>query len=714
MEDKPSKPETPERAKPAETGAKASAAPKPKKPAAKKPVQKSHETRTQTAAKAEPARPARRSIVRKIKKPTTWKGQAIKYGLIALLVSLLGLGGTGWWYYNSLYSDMPELPSTAELWTIKRDPAVEFRAMDGTLLAIRGPRYGRVVRVADLPPHVPQAFIAAEDKRFYEHDGADTTAIVRAAWVNWRTGRTVSGASTITQQLIKNLVLDPRQTIRRKAQEVRLARELEERLSKNEILELYLNRVYFGAGFYGLDAASTHYFGKPPAELTLGEAALLAALPQAPSRLALTGNLDEARMRQAYVLSEMADAGFIDVLQADLARKEEISLVERAAESPQFGYVLDAAVQQMQDLLPENAPPDLVITLTIEPELQAQVQELVATTIAEQGPDLSASQAAAIAMREDGRIVAMVGGVDYATSEFNRATMAKRQPGSAFKAVVYTAALNNGASPYDIRQDIPLEIGNWEPRNYTGHYLGPVTLSEAFAESLNTVAAQLTQEVGEETVVETARRLGIESDLDPVPSLALGTSEVTLEELTRAYGTFMKDGLRLAPFLIAKIEDTRGNVQYERTEPSARRVIREDVSRNMTAMMVRTVENGTGGAARVDGWRVAGKTGTSQDWRDAWFVGYTRSAVVGVWVGNDNDSAMRRVSGGGLPAQIFSGIMTAAMEGQEAGGLRGAERYVAMSPAAEQRVTYYRSLAGAFSSVAGRNVATLQAAGMRQ
>ncbi|MCI4646339.1 MAG: PBP1A family penicillin-binding protein [Hyphomonadaceae bacterium] len=655
-----------------------------------------------------------RKATGKAKPKLSLRWRLIKYGLIALLVTMLGAGGTGYWYYRSLYTGMPDLPSTAELWTVKREPATEFRSLDGSLLAIRGPRYGRVVRMADLPPHVPQAFIAAEDKRFYVHDGADTTAIARAAWINWRTGRTVSGASTITQQLIKNLVLDPRQTIRRKAQEVRLARELEERLSKNEILELYLNRVYFGAGFYGLDAASTHYFGKPPAELSLAEAALLAALPQAPSRLALTGNLDDARQRQAYVLSEMADAGFIDVLQADLARKEEITLVEREGEDPQFGYVLDAAAQEMRALLPEDAPPDLVVTLTVEPKLQTQVQELVAATMAEQGPDQSASQAAAIVMRDDGRIAAMVGGVDYTTSEFNRATQARRQPGSAFKAVVYTAALNNGASPYDIRQDAPLRIDRWEPRNYTGIYLGPVTLAEAYAESLNTVAAQLTQEVGEETVVETARRLGIESDLNPVPSLALGTSGVTLEELTRAYGTFMKDGLRLEPFLIAKIEDTRGNVHFEHVEPSARRVIREDVSRNMTAMMVRTVENGTGGAARVAGWRVAGKTGTSQDWRDAWFVGYARPAVVGVWVGNDNDSAMRRVSGGGLPAELFSGIMGLTLAGEEARAPRGAERYVAISEAAEQRVTFYRTLAGAFATVSGRDVATLQPANAQQ
>ncbi|MEM1149859.1 MAG: PBP1A family penicillin-binding protein [Pseudomonadota bacterium] len=634
----------------------------------------------------------------------------LKYGLVsALVLGLCGAGGAAY-YYHTLVADMPDLPSTAELWTVKREAAMEFRAEDGSLLAIRGPRYGRKVVLADLPPHVSQAFIAAEDKRFFEHNGADTTAIVRAAWVNWRSGRTVSGASTITQQLIKNLVLDPRQTIKRKVQEVELARELEQRLSKQEILELYLNRIYFGAGFYGLDAASTHYFGKAPGELTLAESALLAALPQAPSRLALTGNLDEARARQDYVLGEMVDAGFISQLDAEFARMEEIALAERAAESADFGYALDAAVAQLPTLLPEGAPPDLVITLTIEPDLQNAVQTLVAETIAEKGEDARAEQAASIVMREDGRIVALVGGVDYATSEFNRATQARRQPGSAFKAMVYAAALEAGNSPFNVRQDVPLKIGRWEPKNYTGIHLGPVTLAEAYAESLNTVSAQLTQEVGEETVIRMARRLGIEADMEALPSIALGTQEVTLQELTRAYGAFMRDGMRVDPVLITRIEDTRGTVLYEPPVATARRAVDADVARDMTGMMLRVVENGTGLSARIEGRTVAGKTGTSQDWRDAWFIGYSGSTVVGVWVGNDDDSSMARVTGGGLPAELFSAIMAAAMEGQDNPRLAGADRYVVLSEAAEQRISFYRTLSGAFSSVSGRETATLQGA----
>ena len=633
----------------------------------------------------------------------------LKYGLIAFVVLISGAGGYGLWWWHTIFSDMPALPETAELWVTGREPATEFRAANGDLIAIRGPRYGRVVRLGELPPHVPQAFIGAEDKRFYEHEGADTQAIIRAAWSNWRSGRTVSGASTITQQLIKNLVLDSRQTLKRKAQEIRLARQLETRLTKDEILELYLNRVYFGAGFYGLDAASRHYFGKPPAELTVGEAALLAALPKAPSRLALTGNLEEARARQAYVLGEMVDAGFLSDSAAAAASVEPITLIERPLPDPQMGYVLDLAVEQVSTLL-EDAPPDLVVTLAIEPELQRSVHAAVTQQIAEKGEALKASQAAAIVIRRDGAIAALVGGLDYETSEFNRATQARRQPGSAFKAFVYAAALEAGVSPYDVRQDVPLKIGRWQPANYTGDYLGPVTIAEAFAASLNTIAAQLTQEIGEDAVIDMARKVGISATFEPLPSIALGSQEVTLIDLARGFGTFMRDGERLDPYLVTRIEDTRGNSIWEHEATPPLRALSQGVSRDMTGMMVRTLEDGTGMAGRVNGWTVAGKTGTSQDWRDGWFVGFAQPAVTAIWVGNDDDSAMEKVTGGGLPAEIFADVMALALADQRPARLAGAERYVALSDAAEERITFYRNLAGAFSTVAKRDVASIEGA----
>lgn len=633
----------------------------------------------------------------------------LKYGLITFVILISGAGGYGLWWWHTIFSDMPALPETAELWVTGREPATEFRAANGDLIAIRGPRYGRVVRLGELPPHVPQAFIGAEDKRFYEHEGADTQAIIRAAWSNWRSGRTVSGASTITQQLIKNLVLDSRQTLKRKAQEIRLARQLETRLTKDEILELYLNRIYFGAGFYGLDAASRHYFGKPPAELTVGEAALLAALPKAPSRLALTGNLEDARARQAYVLGEMVDAGFLSDSAAAAASVEPITLIERPLPDPQIGYVLDLAAEQVSTLL-EDAPPDLVVTLAIEPELQRSVHAAITQQLTEKGEALKASQAAAIVIRRDGAIAALVGGLDYETSEFNRATQARRQPGSAFKAFVYAAALEAGVNPYDVRQDVPLKIGRWQPANYTGDYLGPVTIAEAFAASLNTVAAQLTQEIGEEAVIDMARKVGISAEFQPLPSIALGSQEVTLIDLARGFGTFMRDGERLDPYLVTKIEDTRGNTiwEYEATAPL--RALPQGVSRDMTGMMVRTLEDGTGLAGRVNGWTVAGKTGTSQDWRDGWFVGFAQPAVTAIWVGNDDDSSMEKVTGGGLPAEIFAEVMALALADESPARLAGAERYVALSDAAEERITFYRNLAGAFSTVAKRDVASVEGA----
>ncbi len=631
----------------------------------------------------------------------------LKYGLICASVLMMIAGMAGLYYWHRIFHDMPDLPTTAEMWVIGREPAIEFRTLDGALLEIRGPRYGRRVGLAQLPPHVPHAFIAAEDKRFFEHEGADTVAILRAAWSNWRTGHTVSGASTLTQQLVKNLVLSPEQTLKRKAQEIRLARRLEQRLSKEEILELYLNRVYFGASFYGLDAASRHYFGKPPEALTVGEAALLASLPKAPSRLALDENMQAARERQVYVLNEMVSAGYLSPVQAAAAREQDIALTDGQLPAMQVGYALDFATEQIRERLPE-APPDLVVTLTIEPDKQAAAERAIARHLEESGKTLKASQAAGVIMRPDGRIVAMVGGTDYTTSQFNRVTQARRQPGSAFKAVVYAAAFARGAKPFDVREDGPLQIGKWQPKNYAGGYLGPVTLSEAYARSLNTVAAQLTQEVGEPAVIAMAGALGIEAAFKPLPSIALGSQEVTLFDLTRAYGAFLNEGVRLDPWLVARVEDTRGTLIYERpVEPRQVEVLEREVARNMTAMMVRTVASGTGEAAKVDGWTVAGKTGTSQDWRDAWFIGYTSALVGGVWIGNDDDSPMKKVTGGGLPAQIFADMMQQALAEEPAAALPGAERYFELSEAAEARIAFYRNLSGAFAAVSGREVARL-------
>ncbi|MFN4025525.1 MAG: transglycosylase domain-containing protein [Hyphomonas sp.] len=625
--------------------------------------------------------------------------------LLIIAVGLIALAGGGWafWKWQSLHSGMPKLPPIADLWDVQREPAIEFVDAEGNTLAVRGPRYGRAVAVSQLPKHVPQAFIAAEDKRFYEHDGADEAAIARAALSNAAAGETVSGASTITQQVIKNLVLDSRQTMQRKAQEITLARQLEKQLSKDDILTLYLNRIYFGAGLYGIDAASRFYFGKAPEFLTLEEAALLAALPKAPSRLNLRDNLDGAKGRQLYVLREMENERFVSKEQAAAAREAEVKIIDPPRYDPQLGYVLDLASEQLKAMLP-RLPGDAIVTLTIDPKLQSQMQAALAARMEKDGKAVSAGQAAAILIDRDGRVAALTGGVDYAVSPFNRAVQAKRQPGSAFKPFVYAQALEDGYSPYDVFNDRPITIGKWQPVNYSGEFHGPMTLSEALTRSTNTIAAELGNEVHPERIITLARKLGIVSEMKPFPSIALGSQEVNLWELTRAYGAFQSGGLKLDPFLIEKVADSRGQVYFERTPGQRERVYPEDLAAEMNAMMMRVISApiGTGGRARIPNWTVAGKTGTSQESRDAWFVGFTSAYIAGVWVGNDDDSPMKRVTGGGLPADIWADIMKAAHEGRRPEPLFGANRALVLDPAAEERITFYRGMAQAFAAASGQ------------
>ena len=637
--------------------------------------------------------------LRPAKPSRSLKYQLIRGGILgALGVFAIGAVAVFIWY-RSLFAGMPDLPPTEELWTAGREASIEYVDLKGDTVAVRGPRYGRAVRIEELAEHIPGAFIAAEDKRFYEHDGADTSAILRAAWTNWWSGRTVSGASTLTQQLIKNLVLSPEQTYRRKFQEVRLARELEQRISKDEILELYLNRSYFGSNFYGLSAAAEGYFGKEATELTVGEAALLAGIVKAPSRWALNKNLEGALERRDYVLGRMVETGLLTGPEKEFERDKEIIITEQVIEDPRFGYILDTVKSKIDGRLP-SAPGDLIVHITIEPELQRAATDAVLKRMSEEGEELKATQAAAVIMRSDGRVAAMIGGLNYEESSYNRAVQAMRQPGSSFKPFVYAAALEAGTDLYDVRVDEPIEIDSWKPVNYIpDQVLGPVTISEAFASSLNTVAAILAQEVGEERVIHLAQNFGIRSNMKPLPSIALGSEVVNLYELTRAYGVFALEGKRLDPYLISRIEDSRGTLLYERPDYEPKQVYPANLTRKMNAMMARAVQTGTGTGARVNGWTVAGKTGTSQEWRDAWFVGVTSKAITGVWVGNDDNSPMNEVTGGGLPTRLFRDITTLALENETRAPLKGAEGIIAPSSAAEQRIAFYRNLANAFKTV---------------
>lgn len=619
------------------------------------------------------------------------------------LISFSGISAIGliWGYlfWQSLYVGMPSLPTSAELWDANREPAIEFLDKNGDTLEIRGPRYGRAIKLDDLPSHVARAFIAAEDKRFYMHNGADTQAIARAAFSNLVSGKTVSGASTLTQQLVKNLVLSPEQTLKRKAQEVRLARQLEEQLSKSEILELYLNRVYFGSGFYGLGAASRFYFEKDPMDLTLAEASLLATLPKAPSRYALDDNMQGAKERQAYVLAEMVDAGFITYESARIAAESNVTIAAEPERNPQLGYILDAATERINGLLP-SVPDDLVVTLTIDNQLQGKISEAIETRMSAESEESKTSQASAILMDREGHVLAMYAGRDYLENQYNRVTQAKRQPGSAFKPFVYAAALEKGLSPYDVRIDQPVTIDDWTPKNFTRAHMGPITLAEALRDSINTVAALIGQEIGEEAIISLANKFGISERLEPFPSIALGSQEVTLWDLTRAYGPFMTGGTRVDPYLIAKIENSRGEVLYQRAEYDAPRVYPRAKAELMTAMLNQVVREGTGHNAAFPGWPVAGKTGTSQSSRDAWFIGYSAEILGGVWTGNDDDTPMKNVTGGGLPARIWSDVMTVAHADRTPTILRGADKLIELSPQQQARVGYYRDLGKAFGQVA--------------
>ena len=410
--------------------------------------------------------------------------------------------------------------------------------------------------------------------------------------------------------------------------------------------------------------------------------------------------MDGARQRQAYVLSEMLQAGFITEESRQIALASDVTIAPEPERDPQFGFILDAATERANELMPE-LPDDLVIKLTIDSELQVQVAEALEARMTAEAEEANAGQTAAVLMNRDGHVLALFGGRDYTENQFNRATQAKRQPGSAFKPFVYAAALEAGISPYDVRIDQPVTIDDWSPKNFTRGYYGPVTVSESLRDSLNTVAALLAQETTVESVISIAKKFGISSDFQPFPSIALGSQEVTLWDLTRAYGPFMTGGRRVDPYLIQTIETTRGEVIYERAEYEPARVFERGLAETMTAMMAEVIRSGTGKAAAIEGWPIAGKTGTSQSFRDAWFVGYSAELLGGIWTGNDDDTPMADVTGGGLPARLWSDMMRVAHEGRSPSLLRGADQLIQLTEEQQARVGYYRDLGMAFSGLAG-------------
>jgi len=597
-----------------------------------------------------------------------------------------------------IYWGLPRVPDADALWALNRQESVMFVDSEGDILGNRGAYYGRRANLADLPDYVPQAFLAIEDRRFYEHGGVDRMAVLRAVFANLRAGETVQGGSTISQQLARNLFLTRRQTINRKLREMVLASRIERRLTKDEILELYLNRVYLGEQAYGIDAAARRYFGKPASELTLAEAAMLAGLPKAPSDLSPSSHFEAATARQHVVLEAMVAAGFITPEQRDEARAEEIEVADRPAVERSLGYAFDLAVEQARAQIGENAP-DLVIQLTIDRDVQRSASESIRRRLGNRAFGRRPLQASYMAVDREGRIVALVGGTDYNTSKFNRVTQAERQPGSTFKTFVYTAALESGLDTEDVRYDEPIVIDGWRPRNYDEGHRGAVTLRTAFALSINTVAADVANQIGPERVAGVARRLGVRNmpergEFVP-PSIALGSIETTLWDMTTGFATFMNNGYRIEPYIVARVTNSAGQELYVRPPYQGQRVLNEDIVARMNSMMGAVVLRGTGTGARLGDRDVAGKTGTSSDWRDAWFVGYTADYTAGVWVGHDDFTSMGRTTGGTLPAQIWADTMRVAHQGVESHPLPGYEQPV-KSPEEVEMASFFDSLAEAF------------------
>ena len=553
-----------------------------------------------------------------------------------------------------------DLPDTSKLYDVKRQPSINYLDWSGALLAVRGSQYAPPVDIDALPEYVPAAFVAIEDRQFYHHFGFNPWGIIRSAVWNATHDGPQRGGSTITQQLARNLFLSPAQNYRRKAQELILAVWLEMKFSKKQILALYMNRVYFGAGAYGIEAASQRYFNKPAKDLSIGEAALLAGMMKGPARYSPVSAKERAARRATIVLDEMVRIKAITPEQRDEAFKTPVQVSATLA-NQRAQYFTDYIDAQVRSLVGEPTE-DLVVETTLDLPIQVAAERAVKLGVEGHGGQ-GVEQAALVAIDGEGRIRAYVGGADYADSQFDRATSARRQAGSAFKPFVYLTAMEQGRNPSMMVVDEPVKIGNWEPRNYTGKYLGPITMQTALAQSINTVAARLASEVGTSNVANTARRLGITSKIQLDPSMALGAVEVSPMEMAQAYAPFSNGGFLAKGYGIERIRTASGKVLYDHgVEKQARAaVIGSPALQYMNQMMREVVTSGTGTRARVGGYDIAGKTGTTSDYKDAWFVGYTGGFVTAVWTGKDDNTAMKRVTGGGAPAEIWRTFMTAAL-----------------------------------------------------
>jgi penicillin-binding protein 1A len=573
----------------------------------------------------------------------------LKWGFFAAIAGVLAL-------VVAVAVATTQLPSYGEL--ARRDDLgqmIRVRAADGRLLVSLGPTFGQWLPYERIPPVMRTAMIAVEDKRFRSHPGVDPIALGRITMFavrNIGSGRRLHGGSTITQQLARNIFLSNRYSVARKAQEMILALALEWKFSKEQILELYLNRVYFGGGAYGIDAASRTFFGHPATALNLSEATIIAGLVKAPSNYSPTADIEAARSRAGVVLRTMVQNGFVSEQAAASADPARI-VVQSSARQNSIRYFTDWALPQLETLIDETNEPIEVWT-TLDPRMQAAADRAINAATP------GGAQGALVALDRDGAVRAMIGGRDYVSSIYNRATQAQRQPGSAFKLFVYLAALEAGMKPTTTIVDEPIEVEGWRPRNSTRTFLGPVSLREAFARSINTVSAKIGAELGFSTIADMARRFGITSPLSTYPSMVLGTSDVRLLDMTRAYAAVANKGVSVMPYAITKVATPDGRLLYRHSGSEERTLVAPWVAAEMTDLLQTAVLSGTGRTAQI-GRPVAGKTGTTQSNRDGWFVGFSSGITTGVWMGRDDARPISGLQGGTAPARAFATFMRAAV-----------------------------------------------------
>ncbi len=578
----------------------------------------------------------------------------LKWAVIAAIWMLVvGLGAVAWFAYD--------LPDIRGLHVFNRRPSLTLVSADGQIAATYGDLYGGPVELKDLPAYLPRAVLATEDRRFYDHFGIDPFGLVRAVFVNLRERRISQGGSTITQQLAKNVFLTNERSLRRKVQETLLALWLERRLTKDQILTIYLNRMYLGAGTYGVEAAAKRYFGRSARALNAHEAAVIAGLLKAPSRYAPTNNLALAKTRASEVLDNLVEAGFFTPAQAKAAEAEPLRLAPIVGGAQSARYFGDWLADQVPGFI-GFVDRDLTVMTTLDLRLQRVAETALTALLDRDGAKAGVDQGALVALTPDGAVRALVGGRRYADSQFNRATTAQRQPGSAFKPFVYLAAVEAGFSADDRVSDAPIAIGGWRPRNFDDKTRGEITLREALARSVNTATVRLAQRLGVDRVIGVAKRLGLQPDFHRELSVALGTNEVSLLELTGAYAPFANGGMSVIPYAVTEIRDTAGHIVYRRSGSGGARVIGRNALAEIDDMLAAVIKSGTGRAAALDR-PAGGKTGTSQEFRDAWFVGFTADFVTGVWLGNDDGTPMEAVTGGSLPAKLWRTFMVEANQG---------------------------------------------------